>query len=293
LNVEGVVMRQSTASGSFSAPPTAADGDIAAEPAGTKRTGRARRKQRLTLALIDPAPLTRQSLSRMFAKGLPEYVTISASSGEELLDMQGELPACPSMVVMHIKSAQVADPWVQSTFQFLRHHLPDAPVVLLSNRDCAADVVDALAYGLRGYIPTSVEAEVAFAAIRLIQAGGTFIPAHSFRAAAAKLNTGSDCKEREPTKGLDLTPRELSVVDLLRDGTPNKVIATKLEMQESTVKVHVRSIMRKLGVANRTHAASVANQLLGPRAIPALDASRRISNGGTGLLTTHAEAPSG
>jgi DNA-binding NarL/FixJ family response regulator len=53
----------------------------------------------------------------------------------------------------------------------------------------------------------------------------------------------------------------LSVIDLLRQGKPNKVIAVNLQMQESTVKVHVRNIMKKLRVTNRTHAASVANRL--------------------------------
>ena len=63
--------------------------------------------------------------------------------------------------------------------------------------------------------------------------------------------------------GLDLTPRELSVIDLLREGKPNKLIAAQLDMQESTVKVHVRNILKKLNATNRTHAAFVANRLLG------------------------------
>ena len=60
----------------------------------------------------------------------------------------------------------------------------------------------------------------------------------------------------------DLTPRELAVIDLLREGKPNKLIARQLDMQENTVKVHVRNILRKLNAANRTHAALVANRLL-------------------------------
>ena len=69
--------------------------------------------------------------------------------------------------------------------------------------------------------------------------------------------------------GLDLTPRELSVIDLLREGKPNKPIARQLDMQENTVKVHVRNILKKLNAANRTHAAFVANRLLGHDAKPA------------------------
>jgi Bacterial regulatory proteins, luxR family len=54
----------------------------------------------------------------------------------------------------------------------------------------------------------------------------------------------------------------------LREGKPNKLIARQLDMQESTVKVHVRNILRKLNAANRTHAALVVNRLLGQDAEP-------------------------
>jgi DNA-binding NarL/FixJ family response regulator len=65
---------------------------------------------------------------------------------------------------------------------------------------------------------------------------------------------------------LDLSPRERAVVDLLREGKPNKLIAAQLGMQESTVKVHVRNTLKKLHAVNRTHAASLANRLLGQEA---------------------------
>jgi DNA-binding NarL/FixJ family response regulator len=87
-------------------------------------------------------------------------------------------------------------------------------------------------------------------------------------------------RQRRPD-GLDLTPRELSVIDLVRVGKPNKMIAAQLDMQENTVKVHVRNILKKLNAANRTHAAFVANRLLGQDAKPAtLSGDRRIPMGG-------------
>jgi DNA-binding NarL/FixJ family response regulator len=73
---------------------------------------------------------------------------------------------------------------------------------------------------------------------------------------------------------MDLTPRELSVIDLLREGKPNKLIARQLDMQENTVKVHVRNILRKLNAANRTHAALLANRLLGQDAVPVARSAR-------------------
>jgi DNA-binding NarL/FixJ family response regulator len=60
----------------------------------------------------------------------------------------------------------------------------------------------------------------------------------------------------------DLTPRQKEVLQLLRKGKSNKIIAYELNMQESTVKVHVRQIMKKLKAINRTHAVFLASQIM-------------------------------
>ena len=74
------------------------------------------------------------------------------------------------------------------------------------------------------------------------------------------LNDDTDGKQ---SAALDhLTASERSVLALLREGKPNKLIALQLNIQESTVKVHVRSILRKLGASNRTHAAVIIDHLL-------------------------------
>src|SRR5258706_1595269 len=131
------------------------------------------------------------------------------------------------------------------------------------DRNEVAEVNRALTHGVRGYIPTSVEWEVAVAALRLISAGGIFVPADALRSTAAKLDDQPEGERQRRSDGRDLTPRELSVIDLLREGKPNKLIARQLDMQENTVKVHVRNILKKLNAANRTHAAFVVNRLLG------------------------------
>ena len=106
------------------------------------------------------------------------------------------------------------------------------------------------------------------AALRLSSAGGTFVPPDALRATTAKPDDQPEGERQRRSDGLDLTPRELSVIDLLREGKPNKLIGRELEMQESTVKVHVRNILKKLNATNRTHAAFVANRLLGKDAEP-------------------------
>jgi DNA-binding NarL/FixJ family response regulator len=228
--------------------------------------GSGRLSQRV--ALIDPKPLTRRSIADLLAKAFPECGMVAASTCEELLEIDETRIGRPNLVVVYIRNVGLTSTYVQSALELLRVRLPEASTVVLSDRDDVAEVNRALAHGVRGYIPTSVECGVAVAALRLISAGGTFVPADALRSTAAKSDDQPEGERQRRSDGLDLTPRELSVIDLLREGKPNKLIAARLDMQENTVKVHVRNILKKLNAANRTHAAFVANRLLGQDAEP-------------------------
>jgi DNA-binding NarL/FixJ family response regulator len=230
------------------------------------RPEHAHEKLRPSVALIDPKALTRGPIGELLAKAFPEYALVAASTCEELLETEGI--GRPNLVVVYIRSEGLTNTWVQNALELLRVGLPEASAVVLSDRDDVEEVNRALTQGVRGYIPTSVECEVVVAALRLIGAGGTFVPAGTLRSTAAKPDDQPEGGRQRRSDGLDLTPRELSVIDLLREGKPNKLIARQLDMQENTVKVHVRNILRKLNAANRTHAAFVANRLLGHDATP-------------------------
>jgi DNA-binding NarL/FixJ family response regulator len=216
------------------------------------------------VALIDPKPLTRRSIGELLAQAFPECAMGVASTCEELLEIDESRIGRPDLVLVYIRSAGLTNTWVQTALELLRVRLPEASAVVLSDRDDVDEVNRALTHGVRGYIPTSVEREVAVAALRLISAGGTFVPADALRSTGAK----PDDQRQRRSDGLDLTPRELSVIHLLREGKPNKLIARQLDMQENTVKVHVHNILRKLNAGNRTHAAFVANRLFGQDAEP-------------------------
>jgi DNA-binding NarL/FixJ family response regulator len=259
-------MRQNEASSSGSVSLVARQDQVTVKPIGleslAERPVTMDEEQLLVIALIDPKPLTRRSILEMLAKAFPNYMTVAACSCEELLELGWRQPGCAHLIVIYIRSGQLTDPWIQNALELARLHLTDASVVLLSDRDDVDDPVKALTYGVRGYVPTSVEAELAFAALQLINAGGTFIPAHALQSASSKVGTGSERDAQGLPNEISLTPRELSVVDLLREGRPNKLIAAALKMEESTVKVHVRNILRKFGACNRTHAAFLANGIL-------------------------------
>src|ERR1700719_5111197 len=225
-----------------------------------KKEASGRLSQRV--ALIDPKPLTRRSIADLLAKAFPESAVVAASTCDELLAIDERWIGTPILGVAYIRSSGVSSTHVQSALELLRVRLPEALTVVLADREDVAEVNRALAHGVRGYIPTSVECGVAVAALRLISAGGTFVPPDALRATAAKSDDQPEGERQRRSDGLDLTPRELSVIDLLREGKPNKLIAARLDMQENTVKVHVRNILKKLNAANRTHAAFVANRLL-------------------------------
>jgi DNA-binding NarL/FixJ family response regulator len=198
------------------------------------RAGWVHKKLPIWVTLIDLKPLTRRSIEDLLAKPFHEYVMIAASTCEELLEIDERRVGRPNLVVVHIRSAGLTSTYLQSALELLRERLPEASTVVLADRDDVDEVNRALTHGVRGYIPTSVECEVAVAALRFISAGGTFVPADALRSTAAKPDDQPEGERQRRSDGLDLTPRERSVIDLLGEGKPNKLIAARLDMQEST-----------------------------------------------------------
>lgn len=126
--------------------------------------------------------------------------------------------------------------------------LASVPIVVQSNERPAHQILELLKIGVQGFIPTSVSTGVAVQALHLVCAGGTFVPS-SF------LSSLPDNTQKAAEGPGFLTGRQLQVVEAIRQGKPNKIIAYELNMCESTVKVHVRAIMKKLKARNRTEVA--------------------------------------
>jgi DNA-binding NarL/FixJ family response regulator len=135
----------------------------------------------------------------------------------------------------------------------------DCPAVILSDNEDPDLIVRMLGKNVRGYVPTSLSIAVAIQAIELARAGGVYVPASSLIAAHRVQEAPSTTVQK--TNGL-FTARQAAVVEALRRGKANKIIAYELKMRESTVKVHVRNIMKKLHATNRTEVAYLASRLL-------------------------------
>jgi two-component system nitrate/nitrite response regulator NarL len=141
-----------------------------------------------------------------------------------------------------------------------REELPDSRIVVVSEQFDLKTVIDCLNAGAAGYVIRSMKSMRMIAALRLVALGEKVVPSEFVDTIGGcgiehALNSDAE-QEFEVAK---LSPRELDVLCCLMAGYPNKVIARRLDVCEATVKVHVKAILRKLNVRNRTQAALWAN----------------------------------
>jgi DNA-binding NarL/FixJ family response regulator len=137
----------------------------------------------------------------------------------------------------------------------LRRVVPRAPIMVLSASEEAADLFGALESGASGYLPKSAPAPVILAALRLVLAGGVYVPREL-------VSGGRPLPQTLAGSGRAgvLTPRQHEVLALIADGHSNKEIAHRIGTSEGTVKAHITAIMRVLGVRNRVQLLLAAEQ---------------------------------
>ena len=205
----------------------------------------------LTIALIENRHFVRDCIARTL-KVSSKFNVVSFPSVAKWIEA-GDAVAV-SLILWCISGLN--DPQMQQEITLLAQEQQSVPIILVSDTEDLAHVIYALNEGARGYIPTSVSLEVAIEAMHLVNAGGTYVPASSLVAAHR-----SSQEPGTPKRLGIFTARQTAVVEALRKGKANKIIAYELNMRESTVKVHVRSIMKKLKAKNRTEVAFLTNGL--------------------------------
>lgn len=216
----------------------------------------------VAVVLVDPNSLTRDC----FALGLGTLCQdMTVRSIKSLKDVAGTLARDGrAEVVLCNIGAQVGlnDVLCAAIRDAVSASLP-VPLIIISDHDDGRMILESLRLGVRGYIVPSLGLGVMLEAIRLVAAGGTFVPATSLQSLIAPMS-GSITVPQAPPPGTavpvtdrigGLTPREMAVLTCMREGKSNKIIAYMLGMCENTAKAHVRNVLRKLGATNRTEAA--------------------------------------
>ena len=206
------------------------------------------------IAVVDPSRLRRECLRLALGQHSPERHVTEAGSADELVHLVGagshfDLVLMGAATAEHIDLRQI---------EALRRAMPETPLVVVAETDSPQRARQILSTGARGFLPTSLSLRVLIGAIDLVLAGGVYVPSSLIEGGSAnRASTWSDQPATvEPWSGL--TRRQRDVLALISQGKSNKLIADALSMSESTVKAHVKQIIKRLNVANRTQAALVA-----------------------------------
>ena len=204
---------------------------------GGHSLGASGRSDRVVVCLSDSGDLPMECMARCLSAllGLPFVMQHAVDA----------VLACESVSLVILSDSD------ERFFQrsVLRQLSAFAPVVVFSMRDGPADVLDSLRNGARAHILMHSPLDLAADAIRAVLSGGIYVPA------AEDLERVRRRTEPPNPQIGQLTGRQLDVARAVARGTSNKAIASDLNMSESTVKIHIHNIMRKLEARNRTEVA--------------------------------------
>jgi two-component system nitrate/nitrite response regulator NarL len=202
--------------------------------------------------LIDDHALVRKGIEELLqSRGV--QVVASVGSGEEGVLRARELQA--DLILLDVKMPGMNG---VDTLKQLRASGVSAPVVMLTMSREDADLSAALRAGAQGYLLKDIEPEELVPALEATMHGNNVV-ARELVGTLARLVRGNSAPEpaaRRPAAPFaELTPRELEILECIADGFSNKMIARALEITDGTVKLHVKAILRKLGMRSRVEAA--------------------------------------
>ena len=212
----------------------------------------------MLILLADDHELVREGLKHTLTGLSPDVTFLEASTATEVIDAIFKHTGIDLLLLDLVMPGS-------NGFQLLKQicdNNPDLPVVVLSAADDPAQMRKALDVGASGFISKSGNAEVMLSALRLILAGGIYVPPDMLKPypdtdPRAQGIVTKSAAATDPQTSV-LTARQRQVLEKLGQGKSNKQIARELDLSENTVKIHVTGVLRALGVDNRTQAAVIA-----------------------------------
>lgn len=197
--------------------------------------------------IVDDHPLFLDAIRAAIGSAFPEAETASAVSIESANDALLKSDDYDLVLLdLSLPGTQGFDGLLE-----LRHKFPKTPIAIVSAMTDPRIIHNAMKCGAAGFVSKAVRKDALADAIRAIMDGEVYLPEDYVQPADDNGNgTASDLMQRVQS----LTPQQLRVLQMLRQGLLNKQIAYKLGVGETTVKAHVSEILRKLNVNSRTQA---------------------------------------
>jgi DNA-binding NarL/FixJ family response regulator len=195
----------------------------------------------IRVLVADDHPVVRNGLAGVIAQQPELELVAEAANGRQALERFREYR--PDVVLMDLRMPEMDG---VAAIEAIRSEFPDARILALTSYDGDVDIHRALKAGARGYLLKDMLLTDVLNAIRAVHRGARVIP----NAVAAKL--------AEFTPRTDLTEREVEVLQLVARGLSNRDVSRVIGRTEETVKVHLKNIFAKLGVADRTEAVTLA-----------------------------------
>lgn len=200
-----------------------------------------------TILLIDDHPMLRSGVKQLISLEPQLKVIGEASNGKQGIELAEELD--PDLILLDLNMPGMNG---LETLDQLRTRTLSGRVVVFSVSNHEDDVISALKRGADGYLLKDMEPEDLLRSLHQAAAGQVVISEALTPVLAASLRESRPSSERDVQQ---LTPRECDILKLIAQGLPNKMIARKLTITESTVKVHVKHLLKKMKLKSRVEAA--------------------------------------
>ena len=198
---------------------------------------------KITIMVIDDQAVVRQGFVSLI-KTVPDMeIVAEASNGREAVELFRRHQ--PDITLMDLRMPELSG--AEAIMQ-IRGEFPAARIIVLTTYDGDEDIYRSVQAGAQGYLLKDMFFEELEAAIRKVHAGARLIPGSVAERLAARMSSS------------ELTGRELEVLRQIVDGKSNKEIGNALNISEATVKSHINNLLSKLGVSDRTQAATTALQ---------------------------------
>ncbi len=204
--------------------------------------------------IADDHPLYRDALRAIVPQACPGADLREAACQDDVL-REVTSDAAFDLIVLDLNLPGVVG---LSCLNRVREIAPLTPMLIVSAVDDPATMSDVIRAGGTGYVPKSAQRQMLVDAIRVIMGGGTYLPMEGM--IALRDSQPPPAAQQDPASRDALTSRQRRVLELLGHGKSNKQIAVELQISEITVKAHVSSILKKMGLNNRVQAALEARK---------------------------------